>query len=80
MGNTIGCDFDAASGDQVGFQFAIDPKLGPLQDNGGPTRTHALLEGSPAIDAGDDEAAPASDQRAVSRPRGSSSDIGAFEF
>jgi hypothetical protein len=29
------------------------PQLGPLADNGGPTRTHALLTGSPAIDAGD---------------------------
>ena len=29
------------------------PLLGPLQDNGGPTLTHALLEGSPAIDAGE---------------------------
>ena len=29
-----------------------DPKLGPLQNNGGPTQTHALLSGSPAIDAG----------------------------
>jgi hypothetical protein len=31
-----------------------DPKLGPLQNNGGPTFTHALLADSPAIDAGDD--------------------------
>src|SRR5262249_38604656 len=31
-----------------------DPKLGPLQNNGGPTKTLALLQGSPAIDAGDD--------------------------
>ena len=30
----------------------IDPKLGPLQNNGGPTQTMALLPGSPAIDAG----------------------------
>ena len=29
-----------------------DPKLGPLQNNGGPTQTHALLSGSPAIDGG----------------------------
>jgi hypothetical protein len=28
-----------------------DPRLGPLQDHGGPTRTHALLPGSPALDA-----------------------------
>src|SRR6266480_1594970 len=36
-----------------GDQINTDPMLGPLQDNGGPTFTHALLPGSPAIDAGD---------------------------
>ena len=36
-----------------GDQVNTDPLLGPLQDNGGPTFTHALLPGSPAIDAGD---------------------------
>jgi CSLREA domain-containing protein len=45
-----------------------DPLLGPLQDNGGPTFTHALLEGSPAIDAGDDSQCPETDQRGVPRP------------
>ena len=34
-------------------QLGVDPLLGPLADNGGPTETHALLSGSPAIDAGD---------------------------
>lgn len=57
----------------------VDPLLGPLQDNGGPTFTHALLAGSPAIDAGDDAEAPATDQRGTTRPVGSASDIGAFE-
>src|SRR5439155_26860863 len=43
---------DGVDGNQVGTASApIDPKLGPLADNGGPTRTHALLLGSPAIDA-----------------------------
>jgi len=46
-----------------------DPILGPLQDNGGPTFTHALLVGSPAIDAGDNSLAPATDQRGFSRPQ-----------
>ena len=55
-----------------------DPKLGPLQDNGGPTQTMALLYGSPALNAGDDAAAPATDQRGLPRPVGIS-DIGAFE-
>ena len=36
-----------------GDQINTDPMLGPLQDNGGPTFTHALLSGSPAVDAGD---------------------------
>ena len=49
--------------------------LGPLQDNGGPTHTHALLAGSPAIDAGDSDGCtdPAGnpltiDQRGQPRP------------
>ncbi|MBI3823925.1 MAG: right-handed parallel beta-helix repeat-containing protein [Planctomycetes bacterium] len=53
--------------------------LGLLQGNGGPTKTHALLSGSPAIDAGINTGAPATDQRGVSRPKGSAVDIGAFE-
>jgi len=57
-----------------------NPLLGPLQDNGGPTFTHALPEGSPAIDAGDNAGAPATDQRGESRPQGSFCDIGAYEL
>jgi hypothetical protein len=61
-----------------------DPMLAALADNGGPTWTMALLEGSPAIDAGDDAtcaAAPVSgkDQRGVTRPQGAHCDIGAYE-
>jgi predicted outer membrane repeat protein len=41
-----------------GDQINTDPMLGPLQDNGGPTFTHALLPGSPAIDAGDSNFTP----------------------
>ena len=55
-----------------------DPLLGPLQDNSGPTFTHALLPGSPAIDASDDTSAPATDQRGVPRSQGPQSDIGAY--
>jgi len=59
----------------------VDPKLGPLQDSGGPTFTEALLPGSPAIDAGALECPPPmTDQRRVSRPQGTGCDIGAFEF
>ncbi len=55
--------------------------LGPLADNGGPTLTHALLPGSPAIDAGDNTDAPEWDQRGPGFPRivNGTIDIGAFE-
>jgi len=46
-----------------------DAKLGTLGDNGGGTDTVALLDGSPAIDAGDNASAPATDQRGVTRPQ-----------
>jgi hypothetical protein len=57
-----------------------DPMLGPLQDNGGPTFTHALLHGSPAIDAANNTGAPATDQRGIPRPQGTTCDIGAYEL
>jgi hypothetical protein len=41
-----------------GDQINTDPVLGPLQDNGGPTSTHELLPGSPAINAGDPNFTP----------------------
>ncbi|TAL06277.1 MAG: hypothetical protein EPO07_02105 [Verrucomicrobia bacterium] len=59
---------------------AAQLKIGSLQDNGGPTFTHALLCGSPAIDAGDSTNAPATDQRGFARIVGSNIDIGAFEY
>jgi PKD repeat protein len=63
-----------------------DPLLGPLQDNGGPTWTHALLWGSPAIDTGDDAQCPPTDQRGVHRPLDGDGDgnpicdIGSYEL
>lgn len=57
----------------------VKPRLGPLQDNGGPTDTRALLAGSPALDAGTASGCPAADQRGVARPQGLRCDIGAFE-
>ncbi len=57
----------------------VNPLLGPLQDNGGPTFTHALLLRSPAIDAGDNTNAPATDQRGFPRIVNGIIDIGAFE-
>jgi hypothetical protein len=56
------------------------PKLGPLADNGGGTDTHALLDGSPAIDAADADGCPAVDQRGITRPQRTACDIGAFEL
>jgi hypothetical protein len=60
----------------------IDPLLGPLDDNGGPTLTHALLPGSPAIDAGNNAYATDWDQRGPGYPRivNGIIDIGAFEY
>ena len=59
----------------------VDPKLGPLLDNGGPTATHALLVGSPAINTGDKNYCVANDQRDVLRPllTDGKCDLGAFE-
>lgn len=76
-----------ATGDQIN----TDPMLGPLQDNGGATFTHALLPGSPAIDAGKNFAAGSTDQRGSGFVRtfdnasianangGDGTDVGAYE-
>lgn len=65
--------------DHSGDLSNSDPKLGPLMNNGGPTQTHALLPGSPAIDAGNNNGCPPTDQRGITRPQGSACDIGAYE-
>jgi hypothetical protein len=65
----------------------IDPRDGPLANNGGKTKTHALLAGSRAIDAGDNASLPPTDQRGGGFPRNKDGnfngvaivDIGAFE-
>jgi large repetitive protein len=56
-----------------------DPLLGPLQDNGGPTRTHALDPASLAIDGAITSTCPAEDQRGVARPQNEGCDMGAYE-
>ncbi|QEG34847.1 choice-of-anchor Q domain-containing protein [Bythopirellula goksoeyrii] len=76
-----------ANGNLIGgpIHGVIDPLLGPLADNGGPTLTHALLPGSPAINAGEPALVgwdvPAFDQRGepFTRVFGGRIDIGAFE-
>jgi uncharacterized repeat protein (TIGR01451 family) len=77
------------SGDTCGFDGSgdkhdTDPKLAQLRDNGGPTPTRALRDGSPAIDAGNNSAGPGTDQRGGHRPLpagspGAVRDIGAYE-
>ncbi|MDM7920713.1 MAG: choice-of-anchor Q domain-containing protein [Pyrinomonadaceae bacterium] len=70
----------------TGNIYGQDPMLGPLALNGGPTRTYSLLEGSPAIDAGDPANVAATDQRGIARPQNgdgtgdSIADIGAYEL
>ncbi len=59
-------------------QIVVDPGVDSLADNGGPTLTHALLAGSPAIDAGDNAFCPATDQRGITRD--GACDVGSFEF
>lgn len=85
IGNTSGTSI---TGTKKGNQLNVDPKLGPLQNNGGPTFTKALLSDSPAIDRGD-SGRSITDQRGFTRPvdnpnlpnakDGNGSDIGAFE-
>lgn len=60
----------------------IDPKLGPLVDNGGPTWSHGLLPGSPAINTGDPAIVEGFDQRGVPwlRVYATRADVGSIEF
>ena len=76
FGTNISNDDTCGSGPNY---VVADPIVGPLAANGGPTKTHALLISSPAIDAGA-ACTEATDQRYVARPQGSSCDVGAFEF
>ena len=76
LGANVGADATCAlTGD--GDQPGVDPLLGELAANGGPTRTIAELDGSPAIDRG--AGCPPVDQRGVARPQGEACDAGAFE-
>jgi hypothetical protein len=89
FGIVISLGYNLASDDGGGVlngpgdQINTDPMLGPLQDNGGPTFTHALLRGSPAINAGDPSFTPPPpfDQRGPGFRRVANGriDIGSFE-
>jgi CSLREA domain-containing protein len=74
-GNSCGLT-NGANGNIVGK----DPMLDILADNGGFTQTHALLAGSPAINAGTITGCPSTDQRGGKRPQGATCDIGAYEY
>ena len=74
IGTMSGCTYTPASGDITG----VDPKLGPLAQNGGPTPTHALLTDSPALNKG--SGCARNDQRGVPRSAGGACDIGAYEL
>jgi CSLREA domain-containing protein len=79
--NTDSCNFKLPSD-----QPSVDPLVKALADNGGPTLTHDLKAGSPAIDQGDNTACPNTDQRGAFRPADGNGDkkavcdIGAVEF
>ncbi len=82
--NIAGCTI---TGNLIGNITGQDPKLGPLQNNGGATWTQALLSGSPAINAGNPTtpgsglaACLSADQRGLPRPLGGRCDIGAVEM
>ncbi|MCY2990553.1 MAG: hypothetical protein NTY19_22150, partial [Planctomycetota bacterium] len=87
IGKASGSTFiNGVNGDLVGTAVSpLDPQLGPLQDNGGGTTTHALLTGSPAIDAGNNTGVAATDQRGQPRRLDGNgdgiiaADMGAFE-
>ena len=72
---TTDCTINGTTAHNIG----LDPRLGTLAYNGGPTFTHALKVGSPALDAGDNATCAATDQRGVDRPQGPHCDFGPIE-
>ncbi|HET6579036.1 MAG TPA: right-handed parallel beta-helix repeat-containing protein [Gemmatimonadales bacterium] len=84
IGDGRGSGITNTGGNQVGRispnGSPIDPRIGSLADNGGPTRTHALNVDSPARDAASTPDCPTTDQRGVLRPQGAACDIGSFEL
>jgi hypothetical protein len=85
IGNTAGCN---VVGVTTHNKTNVAPGLGPLADNGGPTPTHALLAGSPAIDAANSTLPidqrignrPVDDPSVANASAGNASDIGAYEL
>jgi len=78
---TVSTEFTSGGNSYVGTSGTpLNPQLGPLASNGGPTQTHALLVNSPARDHGSNAGAPTTDQRGTVRPQNTTVDIGAFEL
>lgn len=79
IGNTTSSGITAGTG--PGNLLNVAPQLGPLANNGGPTPTHALLDGSPALNAGSPDIMSGTDQRGAPfvRVAGPRADIGAYE-
>ncbi len=92
FGAGTGCPADGSTDQVVDPATVFTDVLGPLQDNGGPTETHNLLFGGPAVDTGETVCTDANgvplttDQRGLPRPVDGNSDsivncdIGAVEF
>jgi hypothetical protein len=81
FGDVTNCTINVASG-SWGYLNSLG-LLGPLQNNGGLTQTHALLPGSNAIDTASNSVCASVfnlDQRGVSRPQGVQCDVGAYEY
>lgn len=83
-GHNLDSDGSCKLDSRFGSLSKVDPRLGGLADNGGPTPTHALLAGSPALDLippNPADRCPPADQRGVARPqpRGGNCDSGAYE-
>jgi hypothetical protein len=79
LGNNLE-DGSACALSEPGDLSNTNPLLGSLLNNGGHTLTHALLYGSPAINAGTNTGCPTADQRGIVRPLFGTCDIGAYEY
>ena len=84
IGNVAGCTLTQQQNPNTDItgteQNPLDPLLGPLADNGGPTKTHLPRAGSPVLDQVPTEHCTlTTDQRGVGRPQGAACDIGAVE-
>jgi SdrD B-like domain len=78
--NNLSSDGSCSGQSSIVQKSTLPTFLDGLQNNGNIVRTHALLAGSPAIDAGTNTNCPSTDQRLSGRPSGSLCDVGSFEY